>query len=171
MSKTTDFLAAIGADRPKRRAEDKRHGGGHEDRLYHGPLQISEAEAALVDSGHVFRTREGKAALSTSSAEGVIYVWRCAPAAGDFLAAIYRTPLGLYRVYVYKSIEMREPWRGEPCTVINRISRFAPDDDAPLMPPLVAPAAPLWMQEETPLEDTDIAQYITPFDLLSEEPS
>ncbi len=156
-------------------------GGGREDRLYHGPLRISNDETALAKAGHLYRTKEGKAALSARSPEGVTYVWRCAPASGDFLALIYRTPMREYRVYIYKPVEMREPWRGEPRTVANQIARFAPDPKvtieqgsahfigggSPLMPPLATPATPLWMQEET-LPKDDISQYITPLDLIAE---
>lgn len=183
MSKTTDFLAAIGAERPKRYSADKRHGGGNEDRLYHGPLRISEEEVFLCANGHIYRTKEGKAAISTKDENGIGYVWRCAPATGDFLGALYRLPAGGYRVYLYKPATV--DWRGEPRTVANRIARFAPDptipqvtieqerayflgEGAPLMPPIATPVTPLWQQDQ----DVDISQYITPIlPLIDEEPA
>jgi len=169
-----DIEADCYGSQPTKQPEGKRSRRIRHNRdvLYHGPLRIgSNVTQETPRDGALYRTTHYHSVIRQEH-DGVTYIWRCLPCGvdADYLAEVVRTPEGAIRCHVYRQIEMREPWRGEPRTVANRVVRFAPDLTiravtveqerahftehdtitaylTPLAPPIVAPIRPLWQED------------------------
>ena len=105
-----DFVRSLAGIPLIARPQNKNRRSKHfDERLYHGPMELSEDVMDVAMRGKAYRTTCRHPAIRVGL-NGVTYVFRCGLAGQSYLGEIVRISDGALRVHVWKAVQDAPPF-------------------------------------------------------------